>query len=108
MSRYELDLLRKLTGLPVSAVRIHRKHRKPRKRCMKPPKMVSRSRVSILIGEDPENAFEVEENEKEVQANPRRKASFLWRGMTLLVRNKCSEGKLRPIYIEHPDGLFKV
>lgn len=41
VTRYELTLLRQLTGLPVTAARIHRS---PRKRFMRPPKMVSRSR----------------------------------------------------------------
>ena len=50
VSRYELDLLKKLTGLPVTAARIHRA---PRKRLQKPPKMISRARLSILLGEDP-------------------------------------------------------
>lgn len=50
VSRHELEVLRKLTGLPLSAVRVHRS---PRKKLMRPPKLVSRSRLSILIGQDP-------------------------------------------------------
>ena len=50
VSRQELETLKKLTGLPLSAARIHRK---PRKRLMRPPRAISRPRLSILIGEDP-------------------------------------------------------
>ena len=72
VSRHELETLKRLTGLPLSAARIHRR---PRKRLMRPPKLVSRSRLSILIGEDPKDAFVVEEDEKQVTAEPRRKVS---------------------------------
>ena len=73
VSRYEVDLLKQLTGLPVTAARIHRS---PRKRFQRPPKMTSRSRLSILIGKNPEDTFIVNETEEEVRHNPRRRASF--------------------------------
>ena len=105
VSRYELEVLRKLTGLPVSAARIHRQ---PRKKLMRPPKLVSRSRLSILIGEDPKDAYVVEENEQDVRKNPRRKAGFYWRGMTMLIRNSKAAGKLHATYIELPTGIYKA
>ena len=80
VSRYEVEILKQLTGLPVTAARIHRT---PRKRFQRPPKMVSRSRLSILIGKDPANTFIVNEDETDVKQNPRRRASFLWKGMTI-------------------------
>ena len=54
VSRFEIDLLKRLTGLPVTAARIHRA---PRKRMQKPPKMISRARLSILLGEDTGDIF---------------------------------------------------
>jgi hypothetical protein len=45
--------------------------------------MVSRSRLSILIGKDPANTFIINEDETDVKQNPRRRASFLWKGMTI-------------------------
>ena len=79
ISRFEIDLLKRLTGLPVTAARIHRA---PRKRMQKPPKMISRARLSILLGEDPGDIFVVEETAAQVKDQPRRKAGFRWRGMT--------------------------
>ena len=105
VSRYELEVLRKLTGLPLSAVRIHRQ---PRKRLMKPPKMVSRSRLSILIGEDPKDAYVVEEKEHEVKKNPKRKAGFYWKGMTMLIRGKETKDKLHTTYVQFPNGVYRV
>ena len=103
VSRHELETLRRLTGLPLSAARIHRR---PRKRLMRPPKLVSRSRLSILIGEDPKDAFVVEEDEKQVTAEPRRKVSFYWKGMTMLYK-RCGR-KPQATYIQLPDGTYKA
>lgn len=60
----------------------------PRKRLMRPPKAVSRSRLFILIGEDPMDAFVVDEDEGEVTAAPRRKVAFYWKGMTMLYKKR--------------------
>ena len=76
VSRYELTLLRQLTGLPICAARLHRA---PRKRFIKPPKMVLRSRLTIMIGRDPVDAFVVSENPEEVAANPRHRSSIEWK-----------------------------
>lgn len=90
VSRYELDLLRQLTGLPLSAARLHKQ---PRKRLARPPKLLSRGRLSILIGKDPRDAFVVEETPEEVKANPRRKASFPWKGIAMYYREKPPKQK---------------
>ena len=56
-SKYEVELLRQLTGLPVyTAARIHRA---PRKRFQRPGKMLGRARLSILMGRDPANSKHV-------------------------------------------------
>ena len=104
VSRYEVEILKQLTGLPVTAARIHRT---PRKRFQKPPKMVSRSRLSILIGKDPANTFIVNEDEADVKQNPRRRASFLWKGMTIFYKT-AKEDEKEPIYIQLPDGLYRA
>eukprot|EP00435_Cladocopium_sp_Y103_P057834 s201_g20.t1 len=104
VSRYEVELLKQLTGLPVTAARIHRT---PRKRFQKPPKMVSRSRLSILIGKDPANTFIVNETAEDVKLNPRRRASFLWKGMTIFYKT-AEPGETEPVYIQLPDGLYRA
>ena len=104
VSRYEVEILKQLTGLPVTAARIHRT---PRKRFQKRPKMVSRSRLSILIGKDPANTFIVNEDEADVKQNPRRRASFLWKGMTIFYKT-AKEDEKEPIYIQLPDGLYRA
>ena len=103
VSRQELETLKKLTGLPLSAARIHRK---PRKRLMRPPKAVSRSRLSILIGEDPMDAFVVEEDEGEVAAAPKRKVAFYWKGMTMLYKKRGR--KPQATYVQLPTGVYKA
>ena len=106
VSRYELDLLRQLTGLPLTAARLHRA---PRKKFQKPPKLVSRSRLSILIGRDPKNAFVVEETEDEVRKNPRRKAAFPWKGITMFHGRKPPPKKTGEVFqttFQLPDGLY--
>ena len=50
ITKYELAILRQLTGLPLTAARLHRV---PRKKFMRPPKSVARSRLTVLIGKDP-------------------------------------------------------
>eukprot|EP00913_Durusdinium_trenchii_P021584 g20282.t1 len=103
VSRQELETLKKLTGLPLSAARIHRK---PRKRLMRPPKAISRSRLSILIGEDPMDAFVVDENESEVTAAPKRKVAFYWKGMTMLYKRRGR--KPQATYVQLPKGVYKA
>ena len=109
ISRYEVGLLRQLTGLPVTAARIHRA---PRKRLQRPPKMVSRARLSILIGEDPEDSFVVEETAKQVKDYPRRRAGFAWRGMTMFHKDGVGsqprkKEQMYETYIQLPDGIYK-
>ena len=104
VSRYEVELLRQLTGLPVTAARIHRA---PRKRLQRPPKMVSRSRLSILIGKDPASTFIVNEKDAEVAAHPRRRASFEWRGLTMFYRTE-DPSKPTEVFVELPDGIHGV
>eukprot|EP00435_Cladocopium_sp_Y103_P006671 s1678_g2.t1 len=85
VSRYELDLLRHLTDLPLAAARIHRA---PRKRLARPPKLVSRGRLSVLLGKDTKDAFVVEETPKEVDAHPRRRVSLPWKGIRMYYKEK--------------------
>ena len=106
VSRYELDLLRHLTGLPLTAARIHRA---PRKRLARPPKLVSRGRLSILLGKDTKDAFVVEETPKEVDANPRRRVSFPWKGITMYYKEKPKgrRDKVRS-YVEKDGEIYEV
>ena len=108
ITKYELAILRQLTGLPLTAARLHRA---PRKKFMRPPKSVARSRLTVLIGKDPVDAFVVEESQKDVNASPRRKASFWWRGITMFARSppeKTQKEQLVPTYVEGEKGLFEV
>ena len=103
ISRYEVDVLRRLTGLPVTAARIHRT---PRKRFQRPQKMLSRARLSILLGREPTSAFIVNETSEEVESNPRRRAGFEWRGMTIFYQTKSvAPQEKKEVYIQLPTGL---
>ena len=106
VSRYELSLLRELTGLPITAARLHRQ---PRKRLARPPKMASRARLSILLGKDPQNAFVVEENTEEVRQHPPRKAGFPWKGITMYYKEapKKKGEKVRS-YVEKDGEIYEV
>ena len=107
ISRYELDLLRRLTGLPLTAARLHHQ---PRKKFQKPPvrrgKMVSRARTSILIGPRAD-CYVVEETCKEVTAHPSRKASFEWKGMTMFHKEEKDVAG-ENVYVQLPQGLYEV
>ena len=107
VSRYEIGLLRQVTGLPITAARLHRG---PRKRMQRPPKLVSRARLSILLGEEPKETFVVEETSEAVRQNPRRKAGFLWRGLTMFHRDKPipkRKDQVFTTYIQFPDGIYQ-
>ena len=47
------------------------------------------------------------ETEEEVRHNPRRRASFYWKGMTIFYKTH-KEGETEPVYIQLPDGLYKA
>ena len=103
LSRYEIGLLRSLTGLDVTSARLHRV---PRKRMQMPTKFRNRARTSILIGEDPAVTFIVEENASEVAKHPKKKAPFLWTGLTILHRPAAPE--VQSVYVELPGGLVEA
>ena len=109
VSRYELTLLRQLTGLPLTAARLHRK---PRRKFQRPPKLVGRSRLTIMLGREPAAAFVTEETSAEVQANPRRKASFEWKGMTMFAREDHGQvprnQRLYPTFLKTEHGMYMV
>ena len=106
VTQYELGLLRELTGLPLTSARLHRQ---PRKKLARPPKLASRARLSILIGQDPRDAFVVEENTKEVEQNPRRKASFPWRGISMYYKEKPANRDERvKSYVEKDGEIYEV
>lgn len=110
ISRYELDLLKKLTGLPITSGRLHRA---PRKRMQRPPKLQSRATLSILIGaEDSRDAFVVEETAEQVRAQPRRKTGFIWRGLTLFYRPEDTppdrNDEVFLTRIQVPSGTYEV
>ena len=109
VSRYELTLLRQLTGLPITSARLHRK---PRKKFQRPPKLVGRSRLTIMLGREPGVAFVTEETSKEVQESPRRKSSFEWKGMTMFVREEQGQiprnQRRYPTYLKTQHGMYVV
>ena len=110
ISRYELDLLRRLTGLPVTAARLHNQ---PRKKFQRPPKrsgkMISRARTSILIGPNGKDAYVVEETAKEVSRFPARKSPIEWKGLTIFYKEDGDERpKDEKVYVEMKGGLFEV
>ena len=107
VSKYEVGLLRLVTGLPITAARLHRG---PRKKMQRPPKLVSRARLSILLGDEPQETFVVEETSEAVRQNPRRKAGFLWRGMTMFHRDRPipkRKDQVFTTYVQFPDGIYK-
>ena len=103
LSRYELALLRNLTGLDITAARLHRA---PRKKMQAPTKMKNRARTSILIGEKPSITFIVEENAAEVARKPKRKTAFFWTGLTMF--HRPPEQQIHAFYLEVPKGLMEV
>ncbi|CAK9106516.1 Retrovirus-related Pol polyprotein from transposon RE1 (Retro element 1) (AtRE1) [Includes: Protease RE1 [Durusdinium trenchii] len=102
ITRHEVELLRQLTGLPITAARLHRF---PRKRFMKP--LRKRARVTILMGKDPDNIFMVEEDQEEAAKHPRRRASFPWRGMTFFLKSEPPPTEQKT-YIQLPDGIYEA
>ena len=109
VSQYELALLRELTGLPLTSARLHRQ---PRKKMARPPKLTGRARLSILIGQDPRDAFVVEENTQEVEENPRRRASFPWRGISMYYKETPKDPKKKrgnvKSYVEKDGEIYEV
>ena len=69
--------------------------------------MVSRSRLSILIGKGPASTFIVNEKDAEVAAHPRRRASFEWRGLTMFYRTE-DPNQPTEVFVEVPDGVYGV
>ncbi len=105
MSRSELRSLRRLLQLPVKAARIHFA---PRKRLQRPPNEQPRKRISVLLGEEPNMALLVQEEAEDMRKNPRRKAPFLWRGMTIFVdaQEKKGEESLSEVYVQKEGKTF--
>ena len=103
LTRYEVELLRQLTGLPISSARLHRH---PRKKFMKPPR--KRARVTILMGKEPDNVFIVEESPEETSQHPRRRAPFAWRGMTFFLKESPSPTAEHNTYVQLPDGIYEA
>ena len=71
--------------------------------------MVSRARLSILIGPEAKDAFVVEETAEQVKRHPRRKAGFAWKGMTLFHREAESpvpQKKEFETYFQLPEGVY--
>ena len=107
LSRHELALLKHLTGLDVTAARLHHA---PRKRLQKPPRMRNRARTTILIGKDPSVTLVVQENAAEVKLKPSKKTAFEWKGLSIFhTSGSIHEGNLiHPVYVELPAGIAEV
>ena len=102
LSKYEIALLRNLTGLDVTSARLHRA---PRKKMQVPTKERGRARTSILIGEDPSITYIIEENAAQVQQEPKKKAPFLWTGLSIF--HKPPSRQTKTIYIQVPQGIIE-
>ena len=63
-----------------------------------------------MIGRDPVDAFVVSETPQEVAANPRRRSSIEWKGMTMFAKAAPEDRKARmyPTYIQGDGGLFEA
>ena len=105
LSKHELALLRHLTGLDVTAARLHTA---PRKRLQPPPKARDRARTSILIGRDPSMTLVIEENATEVQKHPKKKTAFEWKGLTIFHNKRPKKEVKHKAYVAVPDGIVEV
>ena len=110
LAREELRVLQRLLDLPVRAARVHFA---PRKRLQRPPNDKPRRRVSVLLGQEPGMALLVQEEAHEVQSKPRRRAPFLWRGLTVFVddkeeKKKAEEDERTEVYVQDGGILYGI
>ncbi len=110
LNRSELRSLRRLLQLPVKAARVHYA---PRKRLQRPPNDQPRKRLSVLLGRDPGLALLVQEEPEDLKKNPKRRAPFLWRGLTLFVDSSPSssvktDDPLEEVYVEKDGKTYGV
>ena len=95
LPRKEIAQLGRLLDLPLAAARVHRA---PRKRLQHPGPRGSKRRITMMLGEDPDQVMIADESAAEVDARPRRKCPHLWRGLSLLLkrdRSHLKKGELK-------------
>ena len=111
LSRGEVLKLSDLLDLPLSSVRLHRA---PRKRLQHPGQRRSRSRVTVMFGQDPYQVLIVEESGEQVSQRPRRRCPHLWRGASLFLRDpdevRCRRGRDHDVkvYLQKGASIFAV
>ena len=110
LAREELRVLQRLLDLPVRAARVHFA---PRKRLQRPPNDKPRRRVSVLLGQEPGMALLVQEEAHEVQNKPRRRAPFLWRGLTVFVAEeeeprKKEHSETVEVYVQEGGVMYGI
>ena len=65
-------------------------------------------RTSILIGRDPSMTMVVEENASKVRQKPKKKTAFEWKGHTMFHKQTEALNRLRPGFLEFPEGIAQV
>ncbi|CAJ1408326.1 unnamed protein product [Effrenium voratum] len=103
LPRSEVKKLRRLLDMPITAARLHKQ---PRKRMQRPPGGQKRGRVVVMLSK--RAAMVSQETLEEVQQQPRRKAPFLWRGMTLFTKPEEVRAEENMAYVQLEEELFEV
>ena len=85
LPRREVRQLSKLLEIPVSAARLHRT---PRKRFQPLPSKKKRGRITVMLLETPGQVLVSNENSRQHEERPRRRAGASWRGLTLFTKGK--------------------
>ena len=111
LNKEELARVRRILGIPgITAVRVHKAARKKLQSLPtnKKGETLRRGRLSILIGEEAQDVFVVQETAEEAM-NSTRKMPFLWKGMTVFTHEEERAKQVNHVYIQLPDQqLAKV
>ena len=105
LPRSEVKKLRRLLDMPITAARLHKQ---PRKRMQRPPGGKKRGRVVVMLSKRAGAAMVSQETLEEVQQQPRRKAPFLWRGMTLFTKPEEVRAEENMAYVQLEEEVFQV
>ena len=105
LPRTEVKKLRRLLDLPITAARLHKQ---PRKRMQRPPGGKKRGRVVVMLSKQAGAAMVSQETLEEVRQQPRRKAPFLWRGMTLFTKPEEAIAEENMAYVQLEEEFFQV
>ena len=106
-TKEEIQKLRILLDLPITSARYHFG---ARKRLQDPKHQKGKARYTVMLGEKEGTALVTQETAEEAKARPKRKALFLWRGMSLFVSQprKPTPKEGQEAFVELPSGLYQV